>query len=178
MSFLRALALTAIFVWSFPGLELEARQDAALPSYDAWKTACAKLPPNRGLQGRLPPKQVLPLRTYAEFQSVVSVFLEQTVQGSLRNASNWVGGTPSPGFFDTNRAYFLGPRAPAGGIPFQPFAQKLTVPEGSEVFFRGDLHGDVHSLLSNLAWLNAQKYLSGFQFSARISTWCSLVITP
>ena len=67
-------------------------------------------------------------------------------------------------FFNTATAYFQSsPAAPATpAIPFQPFAQKLSVPAGSEIFFRADLHGDVHSLMANLVWLNEHGYLRGF----------------
>jgi hypothetical protein len=62
-------------------------------------------------------------------------------------------------FFNTAKIYFQ------RGIPFQPFAQKLTVPTGSEVLFHGDFHGDIHSLIAWLDWLNKNKYLEGFQLS-------------
>jgi hypothetical protein len=36
------------------------------------------------------------------------------------------------------------------------------VPSDSEVFFHGDLHGDIHSLLDMLNWMNRGNYLQGF----------------
>src|SRR5207302_863489 len=42
------------------------------------------------------------------------------------------------------------------------FAQKLVVPDGAEVFFHADLHGDIRSLLAEMMWLNEHRYLRGF----------------
>src|SRR5437868_8246546 len=36
------------------------------------------------------------------------------------------------------------------------------VPEGSEVFFHADLHGDIRSLLVEVAWLNEHGFLRDF----------------
>ena len=63
-------------------------------------------------------------------------------------------------FFNTNRAYFLKPP-----IPFQPFAQKLQVPSGSEVVFHGDFHGDIHSFIAMLDSLNQAGTLDGFRLA-------------
>ena len=63
------------------------------------------------------------------------------------------------------RARIFCRRLPRCSDPFQPFAQKLSVPPESEVFFRGDLHGDVQSILTDLEWLNSQKYLKGFEIT-------------
>ncbi|HTG43534.1 MAG TPA: metallophosphoesterase [Verrucomicrobiae bacterium] len=71
-----------------------------------------------------------------------------------------MGNLPSDSFFNTRTAYFL---KPDSVVKFEPFAQKLTFPPDSEVFYRGDLHGDVHSLLADLKWLNGSSYLHGFK---------------
>lgn len=135
------------------------------PSYEEWMMACRKLPSNRSLRGRVPAKDVLPLKEFRDFESVLVAFQEQAKSSALRDTNRWVGVPPEKSFFNTAAAYFE--RPPAGGSPvkFQPFAQKLSVPAGSEVFFRGDLHGDVRSLLDDLAWLNEQKFLEGFRIA-------------
>jgi hypothetical protein len=116
------------------------------------------------LRGRFPPKESLPLKDFAEFDAVLSAFLDQAKNGALRQATNWVGPAPEKdGFFDTSKAYFLRPAASAAPVRFQPFAQKLHVPVDSEVFVRGDLHGDIDSFIGDLDWLNSQKYLKGFE---------------
>src|SRR5260221_1982485 len=77
----------------------------------------------------------------------------------------WVGRVPTAsGFFNTASAYFVGTGAAVSTppIPFEPFAQKRVVPEGSEVFFHADFHGDIRSLLADLTWLNEQGCLRDF----------------
>ena len=109
----------------------------------------------------MPAKDVLPLKNFAEFDLVLSAFLEQFRTGALSNSNLWVGDFPQKdGFFDTSRGYF---EKVANAPLFRPFAQKLEVPEGSEVFFHGDFHGDVQSFITALEWLNEQKYLKGFR---------------
>lgn len=134
-------------------------------TFENWMAACGKLPSNRALQGRWPPNGLLPLPRFAEFDQALTAFFSQCKTGSMAQFTNWVGATPTTNaFFNTATAYFLpsatSPTSPA--IPFEPFAQKLIVPEGSEIFFRADLHGDVRSLLANLSWLNEKGYLRGF----------------
>ena len=124
-------------------------------------SACKKLPGNRQLRGRMPSKDILPLKTFAEFDLVLSAFINQFRTGPLSQANLWVGDFPQKdGFFDTSRAYF---ERSANKPQFRPFAQKLEVPHGSEVFFHGDFHGDVKSFITALEWLNEQKYLKGFR---------------
>jgi hypothetical protein len=130
-------------------------------SYEQWVAACRKLPANRQLRGRLPSKEILPLKTFAEFDVVLSAFLEQSRTGMLSHADLWLGEMPvKEGFFDTSRAYF---QKGAATQKFRPFAHKLSVPEGSQVFFHGDFHGDVQSFITALQWLNEKKYLNGFR---------------
>lgn len=135
------------------------------PSYLEWVAACKKLPSNRSLRGRLPPKELLPLKEFRELDAVLSNFFEQSKSGPFRQMTNWIGEQPGPAFFNSARAYFEKPTPAASAVPFLPFAQKLSIPEGSQVFFRGDLHGDIHSLIRNLDWLNQNKFLEGFKIS-------------
>jgi hypothetical protein len=136
-----------------------------LRTFENWKTACSKLPSNRSLQGRWPPNRLLPLQRFSEFDEVLTAFFAQCQTGTLSQATNWIGPKPTTNaFFNTATAYFL-PSATSTSspaIPFEPYAQKLSVPEDSEIFFRADLHGDVRSLLADLAWLNEKGYLRGF----------------
>jgi hypothetical protein len=134
-------------------------------SFADWKAACDRLPSNRALKGHWPDRSLLPLQKFSEFDGVVAAFFTQCKTGALSRAGNWVGKPAAQEhFFNTTTAYFLAsstnPGSPA--IPFEPYAQKLTVPEGSEIFFRADLHGDVRSLLADLTWLNEKNYLNGF----------------
>ena len=125
-----------------------------------WSAAVRKLPGNRELKGRAPSKELLPLQKFREFDVVLSAFLEHSRTGLLSQAGIWLGNAPEQQFFDTSRAYF---QRGSAGAKFRPFAQKLSVPEGSQVFFHGDFHGDVQSFITALEWLNEQKYLDGFR---------------
>ena len=132
-------------------------------TFENWKAACAKLPSNRSLRGRWPPNRSLPITQFAEFDDVVAAFFRQCRTGSLAGAANWLGQAPTTnGFFNTATAYFLAASASSPAIPFEPFAQKLSISDGSEIFFHADLHGDVRSLLADLAWLNEKDYVRGF----------------
>ena len=132
-------------------------------SYQEWVAACQKLPSNRSLRGRLPPKALLPLKEFRALEEVLSAFFEQSKSGPLRQLTNWIGEQPDLAFFNPARAYFEKPTGAAAPVRFQPFAQKLSIPPGAQVFFRGDLHGDIHSLVRNLQWLNQNKLLEGFK---------------
>jgi hypothetical protein len=133
-------------------------------SFEQWKAACNRLPSNRSLHGHLPRKELLPLPKFSEFDAVLSAFLNQSKIGPMAQSANWVGEDPArSGFFNTTNAYFLKSTSGVTPLPFQPFAQNFSIPAGSEVFFHADFHGDVHSLLADLGWLNEHGYLRGFQ---------------
>src|SRR5437867_3368356 len=133
-------------------------------SFAAWRAACAKLPSNRAQQGRLPRKDLLPLLEFGELAEVLAAFFDQCKTGALARTDQWVGQTPATnGFFNTATGYFMKPEtARSPPVLFQPFAQKLVLPTGSEAFFRADLHGDLRSLLADLTWLNEHGYLREF----------------
>jgi hypothetical protein len=148
-------------------------------SFEDWKNACAKLPSNRALGELMPPRNLLPLSEFDEMESVLTDFFQQCKSGSLAQTNLWVGAGPSAdAFFNTDTAYFLNPTAPASAYverfipgprgtqsapPFQPFAAKLQVKEGAEIFFHADLHGDIRSLMAELSWLNSEGYLDRFK---------------
>lgn len=130
-------------------------------TFAEWRGLVAKLPTFKAQAGRLPPRELLPLPQFAELEHQLRQFFALSTTGVLARADAWVGPIPTTtGFFDPARSYH---QAPA--IPFQPFAQKLLVPPGAEVFFHGDLHGDIHSLVDMLQWMNQQQYLAGFQLT-------------
>ena len=178
------------FLALLPGLLLAAaetdRASAPAPapsmrSYDDWVAACQNLPSNRRLRGAVPPPSALPLPRFAEFGDVLSAFVTQSKTGILGQTNRWIGAAPTTNaFFNTETAYFLAPDAPSAAflqlfvpnargsrntpaIPFQPFAAKVEVPENAEIYLHADLHGDIRSLLADLAWLNRNGYLRGFE---------------
>jgi hypothetical protein len=137
---------------------LLSRTASAEPTFAEWRAACAKLPANRALGGRLPPKDLLPLATFDELGRVLDAFLALSTNGPLAQATNWSGGGPRAGtFFDVSRNWFA-----KAEIPFEPFVAKLALPANAKVHLQGDLHGDIHSLLAILGRLNTSGALDGF----------------
>lgn len=131
-----------------------------LLSYEQWQTACKRLPENRVLRGHLPDPSLLPLKTFAPLAALLDSFAELSRTGHLARVDLWQGAAPTPAFYQIQQAYFARPAA-----PFEPFVQREVVGAKTEVVLQGDLHGDVHSLLRRLAWLNAQGYLQGFRIT-------------
>jgi len=157
-------ALCGMTLQGCPGQTLPAASSPAplQRTFSDWTAACARLPSNRKLEGRWPPRGLLPLPSFAEFDEVLDRFFAQCKNGSLGRTNLWLGKAPAPEtFFNTRAAYFL----QSGAIPFEPFAEKLTLPEGSEVFVHADFHGDLRSLLATLNWLNSRGYLRDFQIA-------------
>ena len=132
------------------------------PTFDSWKAACEKLPSNRALLGQAPPAKLQ--TALPKFDPVAEALLavfNLFTTGTMNKAENWVGGKPKDTeFFNAQRAYFLRPP-----IPFQPFAQKLSMPNGSEVIFHGDFHGDIHSFVAMLDSLNQSGKMDGFRLA-------------
>ncbi len=131
-------------------------------TFAEWNAACEQLPSNRAIRHRAPPKESLPLKNFAQFEEVLSAFLNLSKRGHLADTNAWVGWTPAHAHFfntDKDKVYFT------KALPFQPYAQKLVVPANAHVVFHGDFHGDVRSLVSSLDWLNNNSYLEGFKLT-------------
>jgi hypothetical protein len=138
-----------------------AAESAVWPSYTEWRASCADLPSNRSLNGRFPATDILPLKSFGEFEKVLDAFLNVATNSTLNVSSNWVGAVPAQDtFFNIQRAWFMSPP-----IPFQPFAQKLQLPADAKIVVQGDLHGDIRSLLMVLNQLNEKKWLDGFKIT-------------
>jgi hypothetical protein len=149
-------------------LKAVAQGSAAERSFEEWRTACTKLPSNRSAHGRLPSNDLLPLKTFGELRVLIDAFFEQCKTGALARTNLWLDELPtSQSFFNTTTGYFLVPETARArtSIRFQPFAQKLSLPAGAEVFFHADYHGDVRSFIENITWLNDQGYLQGFKIA-------------
>lgn len=153
---MRSLALvTSLLLLLPPPLSAQDK----LPDYKEWRAACAKLPANRELRGKLPDKKLLPLRSFAEFDLALEAFLKTERKGPLGQAKAWVGRPPdNKVFFDVTRSWHGD-----AGVTFQPFAQKLVLPGDATAVVMGDLHGDIRSLLHTLDELNRRKVLDGFK---------------
>jgi hypothetical protein len=158
-------ALLLLLTLSFAQVTLAERavyQSVAYPTFADWRSACDKLPANRVLLGQAATTKLeTALPDFEEVAKALLAAFESIKTGSMNPSTNWVGGKPKDTeFFNTNRAYFLQPP-----IPFQPFAQKLQVPSGSEVIFHGDFHGDIHSFIAMLDSLNQAGTLDGFRLA-------------
>lgn len=113
-------------------------------SFDNWAEACAKLPfyHKQPQTYSYKPEEL----TQAEIEKVIGDY-KKVMQKTLTNKNKWVGHNPP------HEAFFTNPT-------FKPFAQKLALPEDSKIFFHGDLHGDIHSLLTYLKTLQHDKILA------------------
>ena len=114
--------------------------------YTTWTAACLQLPSNREATEpasieRLPLKEVGPL------YRLVDAMVAQTE--TLRP---WIGNQDQD--------------AAGVGVPFRPFAQKLSLPPNSRIVVHGDLHGDIRSLIVSLEELQKRKILTGFKVTA------------
>jgi hypothetical protein len=144
----RAIRYLALSLILMPPPALPAQEK--MRDYKQWQAACARLAPNRTLKGKDPDKETLPLRSFAEFDQMLEGFLKAERRGPLAQAKTWVGHPPdSKVFFDATRSWYGD-----ADVPFQPFAQKLVLPDDAVAVIMGDLHGDVRSLLKTLDELN------------------------
>src|SRR5205823_287936 len=110
-----------------PAAALSAQEK--MPDYKQWQAACAKLVPNRSLKGKEPDKKTLPLRSFAEFDQALEGFLKEQRRGPLGQAKAWAGRPPDPKvFFDFTRTWYGD-----ADVPFQPFAQRLVLPNDAVV---------------------------------------------
>ena len=149
-----ALILASIGVWV--ALAEEKPTDPT-ESFDTGLAACKDLPTNRRLELPYPPKEVLPIKTFKPLGILLDFFTERSLTGPLAKKDHWLGQFP-------DRATFFHPtKLPSFETPFQPFAQRLQLPPGSEVILHGDLHGDIKSFLYSLKALEDRGYLKDFK---------------
>ena len=126
-----------------------------------WKAACDRLPSNRAAKSKVPPANLLPLKNFGEFSEALNACFRLFKNSSLARDGEWLGLAPAkPEFFNTDATYFLRPP-----IPFQPFVERRLVPAGTQLLFHGDFHGDIHSLVAWLDWLNRNGYLQDFRLA-------------
>jgi|TARA_B100001142_G_scaffold81053_2_gene81921 hypothetical protein len=155
-----ALLLCLVFLLGLACNGLSEYKSKEYPTFVSWKAACDKLPSNRSLLGKaVGPKLPTSLPKFEPVAEALKAAFDLFNNGTMNSEGNWVGKKPSDAeFFNSQRAYFLRPP-----IPFQPFAQKLTVPTGSEIVFHGDFHGDIHSFITMLDSLNKSGVMDGFR---------------
>ena len=149
------------WVWCL-ALLLQSNLGAAQPptDFDAWQTACAPLPKNRVLGGRLPPRNLLPLPEFRMVSETLDGFFAMATNGPLSRPESWVGERPSEGFLDIHRSWHGTPKT-----AFEPFVERRVFPPGSRFLVQGDLHGDIHSLLAILQRLQQRGLMKGFRIT-------------
>ncbi|MGE0206804.1 MAG: metallophosphoesterase [Candidatus Babeliales bacterium] len=115
----------------------------AYPKFSEWFKACEEELPYYRTEGQAFNKPAK--LTADEVIIAVNAFID-VMQTQLQQKL-WVGGNEPGNEFFTNPT-------------FRPYAQKLSLPPGTEVAFHGDLHGDVHSLVKYLEELRKNNYLN------------------
>lgn len=140
------------------GLTLSAQTPSPLLSFSEWERACGELAPNRQVQNSWPALHTLPLKSFQDFERVLTPFMEWGRTGVLARAERWLDGAPGPDFYNPARAHF-----DRQASPYEPFVQRVQIPAGSDVLFHADLHGDIRSLMGGLTWLNRNGDMKGFE---------------
>ena len=181
-----AWASLLLAAWSFHAASVAASaaepSDDGLPGYVDWVAACRRLPTNRRSGGNPSLPAALPMPRFADFSRLLDAFFASSRTGALADGTRWVGdGRPGAAFLDPATRYFMSPGAPAmtfvrpflngppppaprdGAPTFRPFVQRVRLPQDAEVFVHADYHGDVHSLVAALEWLNGNGRMRGFE---------------
>jgi hypothetical protein len=156
-----ALLSVGFLAWTWSAIGQTPTRARPLPTYAEWRTTCRDLPSNRLFSNRIPTRDKLPLASYADFAAVLDPVLDLCRTGALASARAWVGAAPGADtFYNLETGYYLQPTT-----PFQPFAERHKVAPGTRVLFHGDLHGDIHSLLTYLDALQRDGTLDGFRIT-------------
>jgi hypothetical protein len=140
-------------VFSVPIIKFETEY----PNFAHWYSACQKLgsyikieaethktpQPTTGEKGTA--------LTWAELNRALTVFFSLMTHKDfyLNQTDLWM----------TKAPLAHGPFFNLTKTPFKPFVQKLEIPINARVSIHGDLHGDVHSLLTYLVYLQEQGHL-------------------
>ncbi|MEM7386008.1 MAG: metallophosphoesterase family protein, partial [Verrucomicrobiota bacterium] len=119
------------------------QEGIASPAFAVWADACDALPKNRDFVGLKPAPTVL---SSEEMESAIDGYVKWSQGPAVMEASRWLNGLPE--------------KVPGSG--FQPFARRMVVDQGTDVLFHGDLHGDIHTLITELRFLQ-EAYLDGFK---------------
>jgi len=116
--------------------------------YQAWKKACKKLP--SFIKGGHSYKNTA--LDWGEFQIALERFFDANKRWYAKHAALWTKKNPASNsdFFDLNKSVFV------------PFVQKLVVKPQTIIAIRGDLHGDIHSLLAYIDFMQDAGYMNGF----------------
>lgn len=107
----------------------------AYANFESWASACGTLPFYKYLQKEATFESVL---TYDELWKILNLFITSHKNTHFNQPNSWFALPESNTSLDK---YFL------YAYVFQPFVQKEIVPAGTKIIFKGDMHGDIHSLI-------------------------------
>lgn len=111
------------------------------PTLHSWLAKIDTLRKNRHIANPLQDKAFSSQADWDELEMLLNIWFRIQTVGPLSSNKKWLNETmPREDFFDYSQ--------PVNS--FQPFAQKIIVPEGSALIMRGDLHGDIASLSEQL----------------------------
>src|SRR5947209_769943 len=92
------LMLVCFLLWNVPGQaqpQSAKAEKVGRAAFATWKTVCEKLPSNRALGEQMPPRNLLPIQEFAEIDSALTEFFQQSKGGLLGQTNLWVGENPS-----------------------------------------------------------------------------------
>lgn len=118
------------------------------PTFYAWATACNGLAYYKDVDYLWE----TPL-TSEEFSDIFVKFNEMMCKNEFVNTDHWLNISDNPNAISN---YFLDEPT------FQPFVQKECIKAGAQIAFKGDIHGDIHSLIQFIEELNILGYMNPF----------------
>lgn len=123
-------------------------------TFTDWDNACSRLPfyKNGGSMKKDSAFKIVGLtqqEAWNEFDKVLDAWLAMKQTHDLAHENNW--SMSNLGYAKPPMYFF--------GLSFMPFAQKLLLKPNDECIIRGDLHGDIHSLMAQLRDLQAYDIL-------------------
>ncbi|MDR3550133.1 MAG: metallophosphoesterase family protein [Candidatus Babeliales bacterium] len=127
----------------------------SIDDYKSWKDDCSKLPAN--INTKSENKYRHTALNWQKFEPVLNTFFAVNQQWYLEKNNHWLADAPK----DDNEFYDI------THSPFKPFVQKMVVAPGTTVAIRGDLHGDIHSLLAYIDFLQQKGYMHGFTITKK-----------
>jgi len=121
----------------------------AYPDYASWKKACKKLPAYL----RVGSTYAYTALDWQEFNTALERFFAINKAWYAKHAASWVENAPQSNdyFFNVNAQIFA------------PFVQKSVVSPYTTIGVRGDLHGDIHSLIAYIDFMQQAGYMNGFK---------------
>ncbi len=117
-------------------------------NFNSWYTLCKKELPFYRKVGQNFKNTTLSIE---DINKTVDEFLEVSKKSSLAVSGSWLSCPPklSDKFFQATKPL----------NPIKPFVQKVVLNPGAVIAFHGDFHGDVHSLLEFIKFLQNKGYM-------------------